>query len=114
MTTVPHPAATTSRRSDIALWVLQVLLAAFYAMGALPKILGDPATLQSFALIGFGPTGTLVIGVLEVAGAIGLLVPRLCGLAALAFAGLMTGAVLLSAIGIGVAAALLPAGLLVV
>jgi putative oxidoreductase len=106
-------APTTRRPANIALWVLQVALAAFYALGAVPKVLGDPTVLDGFAAIGWGPTGTLVIGVLELAGAVGLLVPRLCGLAALGFVGLMAGAVAFTVSALGVAAAALPAVLLV-
>lgn len=111
MTTFTRP---TTPRVNVALWVVQVLLAAFYALSAVPKIVGDPLTLDSFALMGLGPTGAAVVGLLEVAGAVGLLVPLLCGLAAWGFVALMIGAVLLSGIGLGVAAAALPAALLVV
>ena len=111
MTTVSRSATSPV---TIALWVVQVLLAAFYLMGAVPKILGDPVVLENFALIGFGPVATVVIGLLEVVGAVGLLVPRLCGVAALGFVGLMVGAVFFTVIGIGVGAAVLPAVLLVV
>jgi putative oxidoreductase len=107
-------APATRPRVNVALWVVQALLAAFYLMGAVPKILGDPVVLEGFALIGFGAAATMVIGLLEVAGAVGLLVPRLCGVAALGFVGLMVGAVLFTVAGIGVGAAVVPAVLLVV
>jgi uncharacterized membrane protein len=66
-----------------------------------------------FAAIGFDPTGMMVIGVLEVLGAVGLLVPWLSGVAALALAGLMVGAVAFTVVGLGPAQAALPAVLLV-
>jgi len=44
------------------------------------------------ARLGIGAAGMHAIGVLEVAGAIALVIPRLCGLAALAFVALMSGA----------------------
>ena len=62
-------------------------------MAALPKLTADPMTVAGFTAMGFGATGMFVIGLLEVAGAIGLLIPRLTGLAALCLVALMIGAV---------------------
>ena len=57
------------------------------------KLSGSPVMVDMFAEIGAGQWFRYLVGALEVAGAIGLLVPRLCGLAALGLVGLMTGAV---------------------
>jgi uncharacterized membrane protein YphA (DoxX/SURF4 family) len=103
----------TSTTSNVALWVLQVLLAAVFVMSALPKVFADPRTIAGFAAIGFSPAGMVVIAVLEITGAVGLLIPRLCGLAALAFVGLMTGAVLATVIGVGAAMTIVPGTVLV-
>jgi putative oxidoreductase len=54
-----------------------------------------------------------VIGVLEVTGSVALLVPRLCGLAALAFVALMVGAVATTLIGLDAPRAVVPATVLV-
>ena len=114
MTAVPHSATrSTPRWAHVATWVLQVGLAGMYLMSAAPKFAGDPAAVAGFAAIGIDPTGMLVIGVLEVLGAVGLLVPWLSGVAALALAGLMVGAVAFTVVGLGPAQAALPAGLLV-
>ncbi len=114
MTAVPHTTARSTRRwANTATWVLQVGLAAMYLMGAVPKFLGDPAAVAGFAAIGVDPTGMVVIGVLEVLGAVGLLVGRLCGVAAVALAALMVGAVLFTVAGPDPAGAVLPAVLLV-
>lgn len=114
MTTIPAPVPTARRRAaQVGLWVLQVLLAAVYLMSALPKFFADPTTVAGFAAIGFGPAAMIAIGVLEVAGAVGLLVPRLCGVAALAFVGLMVGAVIATVLGVGAAMAVVPGTLLV-
>ena len=86
---------TTARRvrpGIAALWVVQVLLAASFVMAALPKVSGDPAMVDMFGTIGAGQWLRYVVGGLELVGAIGLLVPRLCGPAALGLAGLMVGA----------------------
>jgi putative oxidoreductase len=50
--------------------------------------------------------------VLEIAGAVALLIPRFCGLAALAFVGLMVGAVIATVIGVGAGMAAVPAAVL--
>lgn len=117
MTTIsetPHtPAAVGRRPANVALWVLQGLLAATYAAGAMAKLTAQPDTVAGFADIGFSTTGMYVIGVLEVAGAVALLVPRLCGLAALAFVGLMIGAVTVTALHLGAGDTIVPGTLLV-
>lgn len=77
------------------LWTLQVLLAALFLVGVgLPKLLGEPFQVQLFADIGFGQWLRFAVGLLEVAGAIGLLVPRLAGLAATGLLVVMAGATL--------------------
>lgn len=76
------------------LWVLQALLAAFFVFAAAPKLLGDQAAVQMFDLIGFGQWFRYFTGSVELLGAIGLLIPRLCGLAAAGLACVMIGATL--------------------
>jgi putative oxidoreductase len=86
---------TTTRRvrpGIVALWVGQVALAASFAMAGLPKVAGDPVMVDLFDSIGVGQWLRYVIGALELAGALGLLVPRLCGPAALGLTALMAGA----------------------
>ncbi|MFC9689390.1 DoxX family protein [Kribbella sp. NPDC056951] len=87
---------TTARRvrpASVALWVLQVLLAASFVMAGLPKLTGDPLMIEMFDAIGAGQWLRYTVAVLEIAGAIGLLIPRLCGAAALGLVGIMAGAV---------------------
>lgn len=90
--------ARRSRAGNVALWVLQVLLAATFVMAALPKVSGDPIALSGFDLLGLGMPGMYVVGWLELAGALALLVPRLCGLAATCQIALMIGAVATTAV----------------
>lgn len=87
-----------NRPAAVALWALQVLLAIVFALIALPKIMGDPISAPPFDLIGLGTPGMVVVGWLELAGAIALLVPRLCGLAAICQIFLMTGATVLTVV----------------
>lgn len=101
MTSTATPATVTSTRSragNLALWVLQALLAVMFVTAALPKITGDPVAVAGFDLLGLGMPGMYVVGWLELAGAVALLVPRLVGLAATCQIALMTGAVVVTAI----------------
>ncbi|ANY05323.1 DoxX family protein [Pseudonocardia sp. HH130630-07] len=98
MTTTTPARRTRPAVATVALWVLQVLLAVVFAFIALPKMMGDPIALPPFELVGLGTTGMVVVGWLELAGAVALLVPRLCGLAALCQIPLMVGATGLTAI----------------
>ena len=85
---------TTGRRRAlvIALCALQILLAIQFAFAGGLKLMGDPAMVDMFATIGIGQWFRYVVGVLEIAGTIGVLIPRLSGLAALGLVCLMTGA----------------------
>jgi uncharacterized membrane protein len=90
--TVTTRKAPSGRPVNVALWVLQAVLAFQVAGGGLLKLTGSPAMVELFATIGAGQWLRYVVGALEVAGAVGLLVPRLSGLAALGLAALMLGA----------------------
>ncbi|MGH3648237.1 MAG: DoxX family protein [Micromonosporaceae bacterium] len=88
-----NAAPTTGKGLNITLWVLQVLLALFYlAAAAGPKLFGEQTAVQLFEDIGIGQWFRYVVGTLELLGAIGLVIPRLAGLAALGLAGVMVGA----------------------
>src|SRR5215208_7861493 len=92
------PAArATSRRHAVnifALWVLQAVLALMFAMAGFAKVGGDAAMVEMFATIGIGQWLRYLVGTLEIAGALGVLVPRVSGLAALGLVCLMVGATL--------------------
>src|SRR5919202_1150466 len=89
---LPEPPATRRRARTIALSVLQVLVAFQFAGGGWLKLSGDPAMVDLFAAIGVGQWFRVVVGALELAGAIGLVIPRLAGLAALGLSSLLVGA----------------------
>lgn len=81
------------KRKTIALWVLRVVVGlAFLAAGG-SKLAGAPAMVEMFAKIGFGQWFRILTGLLEVAGAIGLFVPRLVVYAASLLAVVMVGAI---------------------
>jgi uncharacterized membrane protein YphA (DoxX/SURF4 family) len=81
------------RGANVVLWVLQVLTAGVFVLAAVPKLTADPMAVAGFTTMGLGTTGMYLVGTLEVLGAVALLIPVLCGLAALAQVALMVGAV---------------------
>ncbi len=109
--TLRAPAAVRERTTDIALRVVQVLLAAFFLLAAAgPKLVGQQYAVEMFTQIGAGQWLRYLVGGLELAGAIGLLIPRLAALAALGLAGVMIGAVITQGLVLGsVVMALTPA-----
>nr|MDT0663276.1 DoxX family protein [Micromonospora sp. DSM 115978] len=88
---------TRSRVAHIGIWVLQVLLAIGFGMAGGSKLAGQEQQVQLFDDIGVGQWLRYLTGALEVAGAIGLLIPALAGLAALGLAAVMLGAVITDA-----------------
>jgi putative oxidoreductase len=85
--------AKPGRAFGIALWSLQGLLAAFFVVAsATPKLLGLYGTVEDFALLGAGDWFRVFVGAVELAGGVGLVVPRLSGLAATGLGLLMVGA----------------------
>ncbi|MFJ7269979.1 DoxX family protein [Streptomyces sp. NPDC099050] len=88
------PGIRSGRAVDIALWTCQALLVLVFLAAGSAKLLGAEAMVEAFDDIGAGQWLRYFTGVAEVAGALGLLAPRLVGLAALGLAGLMIGAVI--------------------
>ena len=101
------------RALNITLWVLQVMLALIFVMAGLAKVFGDQAMVEMFATIGIGQWFRHLVGALEIAGAVGVLIPRLSGPAELGLGCLMVGAALTNLFVLG-ASPLLPIALLVV
>lgn len=83
---------TSGRGVRVALWVVQGLLAAAFAMSAVAKLAGNPQAVAIFEAMGTEAWMPYGIAALELAGAGGLLSPRLSGLAGLGSVGLMVGA----------------------
>ena len=98
------PSSITKR--EIVLRTLGTLLAAMFFAGAGMKFAAVPFEVNSFAHFGYAPWFMVVIGALELMGAVLLLVPRLSGFGAAAMAVIMVGAVashLRASDGLGVA-----------
>ncbi len=96
LTRAAAPTTTRRRRRSLSvtLWTLQVLTAVTFAFAGANKLTGEAQTVAGFEQIGLGDWFRLLIGALEVAGAVGVLIPRLSGLAAACFSALMVGAVI--------------------
>jgi uncharacterized membrane protein len=88
-----HVTAPAARARIVTLWVTQSVVALFMLVGAaVPKLLGQSYAVQIFDQIGAGQWFRYLVGSLELAGAIGLVIPALAGVAALGLVGLMIGA----------------------
>ncbi|MGH3095386.1 MAG: DoxX family protein [Streptosporangiales bacterium] len=85
-----HPAR---RRANIALWIVQGVTAVAVVGAGLATVGGAAQPVEIFEEIGAGEWFRYLTGALEVAGGLGLLIPRLCGLAGLALVGLWLGAI---------------------
>jgi len=75
-------------------WFLAVLLAVGFTCFGGIKLIGNPGMVQEFAQIGAGQWLRYVTGLLEVTGAIGVLIPQVRFWAALQIATVMAGATL--------------------
>jgi uncharacterized membrane protein len=75
--------ASLGRPAAVTAWVLAVVLALAMAGAGLAKLGGDAAMVEMFDDIGAGQWLRWMVGGLELAGAVGLLVPRLRAWAAL-------------------------------
>lgn len=87
----------------VAVTLLRVGLAVQFIAGGAAKLLGDAQLVAMFEDIGAGQWFRLAIGALEVAGGVGLLVPRVAGLAAAGLAALMAGAVVTNVVVLAIA-----------
>ncbi len=63
-------------KKNIALWVIQALLAAFFALQGVMKLAGGEEVVANFQRWGFPERFYLLIGGLELLGGIGVLIPR--------------------------------------
>lgn len=77
----------------IGAWTLQIVIAAAFLAAGSAKLAGVPFMVDLFKQIGLGQWFRILTGLVEVAGAIALLVPGLASLGALWLGGTMVGAV---------------------
>jgi putative oxidoreductase len=91
--TVSNPAVPSRKALNLFLWAVQIASAVIFVKAALPKLGGDPQMIGFFQLLGLGQWFRLFTGGVEFAGAVGLVIPRLSGAAALLLVPVMAGAI---------------------
>ena len=77
----------------IGAWTLQGIVAAAFLAAGLAKLAGAPFMVGIFEQIGLGQWFRIVTGVVEVTGAVALLIPGLASIGGLWLGGTMVGAV---------------------
>ena len=77
----------------VGMWTLQVLLGALFVVLGTAKF-GDPSWVRKFAGWGYPDGFYMAVGVLEIAGGLMVLVPRVASYGALVIATVMVGAAL--------------------
>ena len=82
MCTAVQLSQAPSRRRVIGAWIVQGILAAAFLAAGGAKLAGVPMMVQIFDQIGMGQWFRVVTGLVEVAGAVALLVPGLAALGA--------------------------------
>ncbi len=80
------PGVPTSRAARIVVWTLQLLGAAAFLAAGGAKLAGVPMMVESFDQIGFGQEFRIVTGLVEIAGGLLLITPRLAALGGLLLA----------------------------
>jgi putative oxidoreductase len=86
--------AAPHKGANIALWVLQVLLTLAFLGAASGKLLGKPEMIGLFEAIGIGQWFRYVTGLMELTGALLIVVPRTKFFGAALLSVVMVGAVL--------------------
>ena len=74
---------TVSRPTAITLWILRVVLAVLFLFAAIMKLSGQQMEVDVFGQVGLGQWFRYVTGLMELVGAIALVVPRVSALGAL-------------------------------
>ena len=85
--------SATARLPGILLWCVQALLAFVFVGASWAKLTGASEMVELFAAIGFGQWFRYVTGILELAGAVLILVPKTGRIGAALLAAIMVGAV---------------------
>jgi uncharacterized membrane protein YphA (DoxX/SURF4 family) len=78
---------------NILLWCVQALLALVFLNASVAKLLGQPEMIELFSMIGVGQWFRYVTGLLELTGAVLILVPKTTRAGAALLATVMLGAV---------------------
>ena len=85
--------AATVRALEILLWCVQGSLALVFLGASSAKLTGNPETLALFTAVGVGQWLRYVTGILELSGAVLIMVPRTRRIGAVLLATVMVGAI---------------------
>jgi putative oxidoreductase len=94
--TTPSAPPATRNRPRVALLAARIVLAVVFVLAAYTKFSGQKEMVDGFTQIGAGQWLRYFVATCEVAGGIGVLVPRLRALAAAGLVGLMIGATIVN------------------
>jgi putative oxidoreductase len=91
---MPNPATASKPNLLLVLpgWLLSALLALLFLWVGSLKLMSRPVAVREFAQVGLGQWFRYFTGILEVCGAIGLLIPTLARWASILLAMVMSGA----------------------
>ena len=78
---------------NVLLWCLQALLALVFVNASVAKLMGRPEMVELFSVVGIGQWFRYVTGILELIGAVLILVPKTRRAGAALLATVMLGAV---------------------
>jgi putative oxidoreductase len=98
---ITDTSATRGRLANVGLWVLQIIAAAMFLMAGTLKLIGNPDMVQEFGVIGIGQWFRYLTGIIEVVGAILLLIPGAALFGAVSLAVTMIGALIAHSFVIG-------------
>jgi putative oxidoreductase len=82
------------RARNLIVWIVSVLLALEFVFSSVPKLLANPIMVDMFNKVGLGLWFMYFTGVLEIVGAVGILIPRFSLQAACLLAIIMLGAII--------------------
>ena len=97
-----------TKKQKIAYNILRVLISLIFLSAAIPKLLGSPQAVAGFAVAHLPVWFMYFIGACELLGLIGIWIPKFKKLAAYGLLIILVGAVIVSAIYVGVLTAILP------
>lgn len=92
--TASIPSSSPRKAILVLIWILSILEAAIFLCVGIPKLLNVPIMVSEFAKLGLGQWFRYFTGALEIIGAIGLLIPKYSGYAALLLCAIMVGAII--------------------
>lgn len=84
--------ADTGRRLDILLWCVQIFLALVFANASVAKLTGSPEMVALFTAVGSGQWLRYVTGILELTGAVLIVMPKTRRIGAALIGAVMLGA----------------------